>query len=173
MRTQLVVSISEAEHHVESPDAKRPIQGPPPDAQRLRLHHSLREKIGITVADDLMEFLPPGGWGDLARRSDVEVVERRLDAKIDALGARLDARIDALGARLDAKIDALGARLDARIDALEARIDGLEQQISQLRDEVRALGNLRTTIVLTGASLGISLFVGLGGLMVAIVQLAG
>ncbi|MFZ9727007.1 MAG: hypothetical protein ACO3DI_07430, partial [Ilumatobacteraceae bacterium] len=70
-------------------------------------------------------------------------------------------------------IDALGARLDARIDALEARIDGLEQQISQLRDEVRALGNLRTTIVLTGASMGISLFVGLGGLMVAIVQLAG
>jgi hypothetical protein len=134
------VSISEAEHHVGSPDAKR-----------LRLHHSLREKIGITVADDLMEFLPPGGWGDLARRSDLEVVERRLDAKIDALGARLD----------------------ARIDALEARIDGLEQQISQLRDEVRALGNLRTTIVLTGASMGISLFVGLGGLMVAIVQLAG
>ena len=151
MRTQLVVSISEAEHHVESPDAKRQIPGPPPDAKRLRLHHSLREKIGITVADDLMEFLPPGGWGDLARRSDLEVVERRLDAKIDALGARLD----------------------ARIDALEARIDGLEQQISQLRDEVRALGNLRTTIVLTGASLGISLFVGLGGLMVAIVQLAG
>ncbi|MFZ9925269.1 MAG: hypothetical protein ACO3F0_03770 [Ilumatobacteraceae bacterium] len=156
------MSISEAEHHVESPDAKRQIPGPPPDAKRLRLHHSLREKIGITVADDLMEFLPPGGWGDLARRSDLEVVERRLDAKIDALGARLDA-----------KIDALGARLDARIDALEARIDGLEQQISQLRDEVRALGNLRTTIVLTGASMGISLFIGLGGLMVAIVQLAG
>ncbi|MFZ9924002.1 MAG: hypothetical protein ACO3F4_05530, partial [Ilumatobacteraceae bacterium] len=144
------------------PDAQRPIPGPPPEANRLRLHHSLREKIGITVADELMEFLPPGGWGDLARRSDLEVVERRLDAKIDALGARLDA-----------KIDALGARLDARIDALEARIDGLEQQISQLRDEVRALGNLRTTIVLTGASMGISLFIGLGGLMVAIVQLAG
>lgn len=103
------------------------------------------------MADELIEFLPPGGWGDLACRSDLEVVERRLDAKIDALGARLD----------------------ARIDVLEARIDGLEQQISQLRDEVRALGNLRTTIVLTGASMGISLFIGLGGLMVAIVQLAG
>ena len=156
------MSISEAEQYVGSPDAKRPIPGPSPDAKRLRLHHSLREKIGITVADELIEFLPPGGWGDLARRSDLEVVERRLDAKIDGLGARLDA-----------KIDALGARLDARIDALEARIDGLEQQISQLRDEVRALGNLRTTIVLTGASMGISLFIGLGGLMVAIVQLAG
>jgi hypothetical protein len=32
---------------------------------------------------------------------------------------------------------------------------------------------LRTTIVLTGASVGISLFVGLGGLMVAMLQFAG
>ena len=143
------MSISEVQHHVPSPDAKR-----------LRLHHSLQKKIGAAVADDLMEFLPPSGWGDLVRRSDLEAVERRLDVKIDALGARLDARIEALG-----------ERLDARIDALEVRIDGLERQIVELRDEVRALGNLRTTIVLTGASLGISLFVGLGGLMVAIVQL--
>ena len=127
-----------------------------------------------------MEFLPPSGWGDLVRRCDLDATERRLDAKIDALGARLDARIDAMGgridaleARLDARIDALEARLDARIDALEARIDRLERQIAEVRDEVRALGNLRTTIVLTGASVGISLFVGLGGLMVAMLQFAG
>lgn len=161
------MSISEVQHHDRSPDvtrrdqspspdATRQDQSPSPDAKRLRLHHSLQKKIGVAVADDLMEFLPPSGWGDLVRRSDLEAVERRLDAKIDALGARLDARIDALG---------------ERIDALEVRIDGLERQIVELRDEVRALGNLRTTIVLTGASLGISLFVGLGGLMVAIVQL--
>lgn len=152
------MSISEIQQHDRSPDATRQDQSPSPDAKRLRLHHSLQKKIGAAVADDLMEFLPPSGWGDLVRRSDLEAVERRLDARIDALGARLDARIDALG---------------ERIDALEVRIDGLERQIVQLRDEVRALGNLRTTIVLTGASLGISLFVGLGGLMVAIVQLAG
>ena len=161
------MSISEVQHHDRSPDvtrrdqspspdATRRDQSPSPDAKRLRLHHSLQKKIGAAVADDLMEFLPPSGWGDLVRRSDLEAVERRLDVKIDALGARLDARIDALG---------------ERIDALEVRIDGLDRQIVQLRDEVRALGNLRTTIVLTGAALGISLFVGLGGLMVAIVQL--
>jgi len=116
-----------------------------------------------------MEFLPPSGWGDLVRRCDLDATERRLDAKIDALGARLDARIDELAARLDARIDAMGGR----IDALEARIDRLERQIAEVRDEVRALGNLRTTIVLTGASVGISLFVGLGGLMVAMLQFAG
>jgi len=167
------MSISEPQQHVgspdarrldqaPSPDARRHNQAPSPDARRLRLHHSLQKTIGAAVSDDLMEFLPPSGWGDLVRRADLDATERRLDTKIDAFGERLDARIDALE-----------ARLDARIDALEARIDGLERQIVQLREEVRALGNLRTTIVLTGASLGISLFVGLGGLMVAIVQLTG
>ena len=156
------MSISEPQQHVGSPDARRldqapspdarhHDQAPSPDARRLRLHHSLQKTIGAAVSDDLMEFLPPSGWGDLVRRADLDATERRLDTKIDALGERLD----------------------ARIDALEARIDGLERQIVQLREEVRALGNLRTTIVLTGASLGISLFVGLGGLMVAIVQLTG
>ena len=178
------MSISEPQQHVgspdarrldqaPSPDARRLDQAPSPDARRLRLHHSLQKTIGAAVSDDLMEFLPPSGWGDLVRRADLDATERRLDTKINAFGERLDARIDALGERLDARIDALGERLDARIDALEARIDGLERQIVQLREEVRALGNLRTTIVLTGASLGISLFVGLGGLMVAIVQLTG
>jgi len=121
-RTHSSMSTSETLQQISSPDAKR-----------LRLHRALQQKIGTTVADDLMEFLPPSGWGDLARKSD---------------------------------LDALGKRLDLRIDAVE-------RQIVELRNEVRALGNLRHTIVLTGASLAISLFVGLGGLMVAVVQLTG
>lgn len=135
---------------------------PSPDAKRLRLHRSLEKVIGIDVADELIDFLPPSGWGDLVRKSDLEATERRLDAKIDAVGARLDTKIDALGARLDAKIDALGARLDARIDALSQRVESLQE-------EVRRLGNLRSTIIITG----LSLFVGLGSLMVAMFEVTG
>jgi hypothetical protein len=146
---------------------------PSPDAKRLRLHRSLEKVIGVDVADELIDFLPPSGWGDLVRRSDLEATERRLDADIDALGARLDAKIDALGARLDAKIDALGARLDAKIDALgarlDARIDALSERVESLQEEVRRLGNLRSTIIITG----LSLFVGLGSLMVAMFQVTG
>ena len=92
------------------------------------------------VADELIDFLPPSGWGDLVRKSDLEAVERRLDAKIDALGARLDARIDALS-----------------------------QRVESLQEEVRRLGNLRSTIIITG----LSLFVGLGSLMVAMFEVTG
>jgi hypothetical protein len=103
------------------------------------------------MADELIDFLPPSGWGDLVRKSDLEATERRLDAKIDAVGARLDT-----------KIDALGARLDARIDALSQRVESLQK-------EVRRLGNLRSTIIITG----LSLFVGLGSLMVAMFEITG
>jgi hypothetical protein len=86
---------------------------PSPDAKRLRLHRSLEKVIGIDVADELIDFLPPSGWGDLVRKFDLEATERRLDAKIDALGARLDAKIDALSQRVDAQIDALSQRVES------------------------------------------------------------
>ena len=146
---------------------------PSPDAKRLRLHRSLEKVVGIDVADELIDFLPPSGWGDLVRKSDLDAVERRLDAKIDALGARLDAKIDALSQRVDAKIDALSQRVDAQIDALsqrlDAKIDALSQCVESLQDEVRRLGNLRATIIITG----LSLFVGLGSLMVAMFEITG
>jgi len=103
------------------------------------------------MADELIDFLPPSGWGDLVRKSDLEATERRLDSDIDVLGARLDAKIDVLGARLDAKIDALS------------------QRVESLQEEVRRLGNLRSTIIITG----LSLFVGLGSLMVAMFEVTG
>ena len=146
--------------------------GTPPDARHLRLHRALREKLGIQVADDLVDFLPPAGWGDLVRRADLDAAVTRLDQKIDALGARLDQRIDALEERLDQKIDALGARLDQRIDALEVRIDAIERTLGEIKTELRELGNLKRTIVVTGVSMAVSIILGLGAIGVAFLQVA-
>ena len=146
--------------------------GTPPDARRLRLHRALREKLGNQVADDLVDFLPPAGWGDLVRRADLDAAVTRLDQKIDALGARLDQRIDALEERLDQKIDALGARLDQRIDALEDRITVIEHTLSEIKTDLRSLGNLKRTIVVTGVSTAVSIILGLGAIGVAFLQVA-
>ena len=128
--------------------------GTPPDARRLRLHRALREKLGNQVADDLVDFLPPAGWGDLVRRADLDAAVTRLDQKIDVLGARLDQRIDALEQRLD------------------QRIEAIELTLRDIKGELRQLGNLKRTIVVTGVSMAVSIILGLGAIGVAFLQVA-
>ena len=52
------------------------------EARRFELHQELQKILGVDVAHTLMDYLPPVGWNDLARKRDVEVVERRLNAAI-------------------------------------------------------------------------------------------
>lgn len=117
--------------------------GTPPDARRLRLHRALREKLGNQVADDLVDFLPPAGWGDLVRRTDLDAAVTRLDQRIDALEQRLDQRIEAI-----------------------------ELTLRDIKGELRELSNLKRTIVVTGVSMAVSIILGLGALGVAFLQVA-
>lgn len=54
---------------------------PSSESRRFELHQTLRDNFGDDVADTLMEHLPPSGWGDVARQSDLELlrVEIRSD----------------------------------------------------------------------------------------------
>jgi hypothetical protein len=49
-------------------------------------------KPGADVADRLMEHLPPAGWSDLARRSDVDGLGQSLRLEMQAMESRLDAK---------------------------------------------------------------------------------
>lgn len=57
-----------------------------------------------------MELLPPVGWGDVARQSDLTA----LRGEMAMLRADLSGRIDKLGGRID--------KLDARFDTLFAKV---------------------------------------------------
>ena len=76
------------------------------ETARLDMLSGLRKSVGETVANTLMEHLPPGGWYDVARTGDFDRIETRID--------RLEIRFD---------------KLEARFDKLEARINGLTQKI--------------------------------------------
>lgn len=49
------------------------------EAQRFQVHVGLRRVLGDDVADTMMEYMPPVGWADVARRSDIEHLEKRMD----------------------------------------------------------------------------------------------
>ena len=42
------------------------------DSRRFEMYDTFRSEFGVAVADTLMEHLPPAGWADVARKSDVD-----------------------------------------------------------------------------------------------------
>jgi hypothetical protein len=54
------------------------------ERQRLELYERLGETLGRECAEVLMEYLPPVGWSDVARRSDLA------DVRTEVAGLRGD-----------------------------------------------------------------------------------
>ena len=55
------------------------------EADRLDMHLQFRRLMGDKVADTVMEHLPPAGWGDVARVSDVDHLASRVNGVNDRL----------------------------------------------------------------------------------------
>jgi hypothetical protein len=49
------------------------------EAQRFEMHTCLRGLMGEEVANTMMEHLPPSGWSDVARKSDVIQIQKDID----------------------------------------------------------------------------------------------
>ena len=59
------------------------------ESSRRLLYTSAAAALGTEAADVLMEHLPPAGWADLARRSDVEHETGLLRAEIGTVRAEI------------------------------------------------------------------------------------
>jgi hypothetical protein len=57
------------------------------EGQRFDMQVGLRKAMGDQVANILMEHLPPAGWSDVARQSDIGRLERRVDSVVYGLWA--------------------------------------------------------------------------------------
>jgi hypothetical protein len=95
------------------------------EAERFQMHEALSTAHGKEVAAIIMEHLPPTGWGDVARRSDVadlrvlttkdmEIVRIALTSDMQMLGAELRGEMQELRTELRGEMQAL--RLELRTE---------------------------------------------------------
>jgi hypothetical protein len=95
------------------------------DRDRRDLYAKLRDELGERSADAMMELLPPAGWGDVARRSDIQSLRSELTGEMSVLRAEL--RSDILGLRSDMKLElaSMQTRLIAANVAMACAVGGL------------------------------------------------
>ena len=60
------------------------------EADRIDMLAELRRCHGDRVGDIIVEHLPPTGWGDVARITDINRLEHRVDVEISRLENRID-----------------------------------------------------------------------------------
>ena len=95
---------------------------------RLEMHLKLRDVLGEKVADMLMDHLPPSGWGDVARKSDLELLAaevRHLSQTMDVRFGHIELRFSSIDSRLRGVVAgmwAMGGIISASLVAILARL---------------------------------------------------
>ena len=127
------------------------------EESRKELYDRLEEALGRKEATTLMEHLPPVGWADVARRSDIGrlagdvghrfgLVDRRFE-EIDRRFEEIDHRFEEVGRRFDAidhRFDELDRRFDERLTPrIDSAIDRLHTELGR---EMRNYGLALITV---------------------------
>ena len=87
----------------------------PSEMKRLTLYEKLIDVLGEEPAVTLMENLPPGGWDQVASKTDLQTLKTEVNAKMDVGFAKMDGQF--------AEIRGEFANLRGDMKAMEGRID--------------------------------------------------
>lgn len=88
------------------------------EAERFQMHEALSTAHGKEVAAIIMEHLPPTGWGDVARRSDVADLRASTTKDMEILRIALTSDMQALRAELRGEMSVLRADMRSEMHML-------------------------------------------------------
>jgi len=114
----------------------------PTDAERRELYDALQHTLGAVPATTLMDLLPPVGWADVARRSDVDNLRTELRGEMAKLRGEM--------AELRGEMAEVRAELRGGLAEMNGRFDGLVPRV-MLANVPLMFGVVG--LVLTGAKL--------------------
>lgn len=90
------------------------------EAERFQMHEALSTAHGKEVAAIIMEHLPPTGWGDVARRSDVADLRVLTTKDLEMVRIALTSEMQALRIELRSEMQELRAELRGEMSVLRA-----------------------------------------------------
>lgn len=90
------------------------------EAERFQMHEALSTAHGKEVAAIIMEHLPPTGWGDVARRSDVADLRVLTTKDLEMVRIALTSDMQALRAELRGEMQELRTELRGEMSVLRA-----------------------------------------------------
>jgi len=92
------------------------------EAARHRMHDSFISQHGEEVAAVIMEHLPPLGWSDVARSSDVGALRFDMDREFLALRSDMDREFAALRSDMDREFAAVRSEMAAGFAAVRSEM---------------------------------------------------
>lgn len=102
-------------------------------ADRRELFEALERQLGPRPATTLMELLPPLGWADVARRSDLVAVR----GEMAVLGGELRAEMAGLRGQLRTGMADLRGEMGGLRGELRAEAAGLRGEMAGLRSDMK------------------------------------
>jgi hypothetical protein len=131
------------------------------ESARHVMHERLDDVLGREVAATLMAHLPPVGWQDVARRSDIDHLAAATKGDIDHLAAATQRDLAVLGSQLRQEITGLGSELRQEMTELGSQLrqemtglsGQLRQEMADLRIEVSEKISKQTTTIMNGVIL--------------------
>ena len=119
------------------------------DARRTEMHIGLRESLGPRVADTLMQHLPPSGWDDVARQSEMNLRFDMVDRRFEEVDRRFE------------EIDRRFEEIDQRFVGVDKRFDGVDKRFDAIDSRIRFMIGTTLTIGLALFGLQVQIFLNL------------
>jgi hypothetical protein len=112
----------------------------PTETGRHRLYETVKEAWGEDNATELMSYLPPVGWADVATKHDVQALGTELRSEMTTLRAELRLEMAELSGSLRSEMAELSGSLRGEMAELSGSLHGEMAELSgSVRGEMAGL----------------------------------